>query len=400
MKRILQVTTYDVEVPDHGGKLRAHNIRKALRTDYDVQTLAIEWGETDRIEGLSVMLDQAKMAELKLNGWLIDLGILTYLDAYTEIYAAICAAVRSYNPDIVLLEQPYPWPMVERMLEDGTLGPGTLKIYSSHNVETHMKRKFYADLLTAEEAQQYGDRVEHIEQSAILNCDVMICTTQLDYDFSQELKIRAPARIFKNGHSLSLAPQTVRDNWQARFASASKNVMFVGSMHPPNINGLRDLLAALPADFAETDTKIWVLGGVGLALTEMTDFNPKEHPYVELVGFVDASDIDAVLEMIDAILLPIWEGSGSNLKTAQALLTDKAVIASTFSFRGFEDLMQVDGVLMHEAPEGMARALTTLTPGKRFDRAVDVQGLEWEVILADLSAFIRHSLNGKNGPQA
>lgn len=400
MQRILQITTYDVEVPDHGGKLRSHHIRESLRSAYDVQTLSIEWGDEERTDGLSVVLAQAKMAELKLNGWLIDLGILSYLEAFPTIYSAICEAVRSYAPDIVLVEQPYPWPIVERMIEDGTLNAGTRKIYSSHNVEIDMKRKFYADLFTPEEAQEHGNRIERIEQTAICDCDVMLCTTQLDYDFSQAFNTQAPARIFKNGHRLAPAPQAALDDWQARFASASKNVMFVGSMHPPNINGLRDLLAALPSDFAQTDTKIWVLGGVGPALAGMSNFDPAAQPYVKLVGFVDATDIDAALELSDAILLPIWEGSGSNLKTAQALLTDKTVIASTFSFRGFEEFTQVPGALVVKEPKDLARALSALTPGARFDRAAEVQGLTWEVTLADLNAFVDQSLAGNNGSQS
>ena len=389
MKRILQITTYDIEVPDHGGKLRSHHIRKALRAEYDVQTLSIEWGDNECLLGLAVTLDNARLTEFKLNGWLVDLGLLTYLDATPILFAQICDAVHKFNPDIILVEQPYPWPLVEKLLANGTLRAGTRTIYSSHNVEIDMKRKSYADLFTPEEAEIHSDTVMQIEQNAILECAAMLCTTELDYAFAGKLRAEVPRQVFCNGHSHATHNFEALAKWQDNFTSAALNFAFVGSAHPPNINGIWDLLQALPKSFLAKNTNIWILGGVGPALIDMKAFDPNEYPFVQITGRVDAEDIDAALALSDGVLLPIWEGSGSNLKTAQALLTDRPVIASKFSFRGFENYLSTPGVLISESTSGLANLLANATPASPIERSDCVESLTWEKTLEDLAQFVR-----------
>lgn len=392
MQRILQITTYDIEVPDHGGKLRSHHIRKALRTAYDVHTLSIEWGEAESIDELRVKLDQNRMADMKLNGWLADLGLMDYFDSYRGLYEKMSGAVARFAPDILLIEQPYPLPVVERLIETGAVRRDVKIIYSSHNVEVNLKRKIYADLFEEDKAAVLVTEVEALERGAIGSADVMLCTTQIDDAFAAVLAPDTPRRVFPNGHTRANAPAAAIAKWRALYAGSGRNFAFVGSAHMPNLNGFETLLNAMPESAAEGDLAIWALGTVGPAMQDMKSQLLVRHPYLNITGLMSDEDIDAALQLADAILLPIWEGSGSNLKTAQALLTDRTVIASNFALRGFEPFMDVPGLIIAEGGEDMAAQLMSCPVGQSFARSEAVAQLGWEHILTDLAYFINSHL--------
>jgi hypothetical protein len=397
MKRILQITTYDVEIPDHGGKLRSHHIRKALRRLGDVQTLSIEWGPKEQVDGLRVSLATSRMVDLELNGWLADLGIVQYFDAYPAAYDAMKNNVAAYDPDVLLIEQPYPMPVAERLIADGAIRSSAQIIYSSHNVEVDMKRKIYADLFEPAQAEALVRDVQALERGAMLGCDVLLCTTQIDADFARNVGVTVPSKVYLNGHTPPGEDASARALWSERFAAAARNFVFVGSAHMPNINGVKALLEAMPAAAAAQDLHIWALGNVGCALEDMIPELLARHPYMTITGMVSSEDIDAALSLSDAIVLPIWEGSGSNLKTAQALLTDRTVVAADFAFRGFEQFKGVRGVQIGQTPAEVAQHIMSCPTAGTHDRRTDVAALIWDSILADLPQFVEDALQDKKG---
>ena len=56
-------------------------------------------------------------------------------------------------------------------------------------------------------------------------------------------------------------------------------------------------------------------------------------------------------------LLPILEGGGSNLKTAEALVSGAWVVATPKAMRGFEDFLDEPGLLLAESPAEFRTAL-------------------------------------------
>jgi hypothetical protein len=116
-----------------------------------------------------------------------------------------------------------------------------------------------------------------------------------------------------------------------------------------------------------------------------------------ITGMVSSEDIDAALSLSDAIVLPIWEGSGSNLKTAQALLTDRTVVAADFAFRGFEQFKGVRGVQIGQTPAEVAQHIMSCPTAGTHDRRTDVAALIWDSILADLPQFVEDALQDKKG---
>lgn len=387
--RILQVTTYDVERPDHGGKLRSHQIRRSLRKRFDVQTLSFEWSDHVDTSTLAVKLDQAHWDACGIDGTLSDWGICSFLETDEACYRQVRALIGRYEPDAVLIEQPFLWPLIERFLCDGVLGHGARVIYSSHNVEIDMKRKIYQDTYPPDVASRHVAHVDAIERGVIRACSAAIAVSASDAAYVAEICPEKPLRVYFNGHSRLVS--TAEDcKWQARFASQSRNWVYVASWHPPNINGLRDLVGALATLGNRNDCALWVLGSVGNGLEATTPgFDATAYPWLHIVGPVSGEDIDSAILCSSGVVLPVWEGGGSNLKTAQALLSGKCVLGSEFSFRGFEHCMEEAGVSLTRDADGLARLVVNTIPQANYARSGNVHALEWESILESLPGFIQ-----------
>ncbi|AVF37022.1 hypothetical protein [Rahnella sikkimica] len=386
--KILQMATYDVEQPDHGGKLRSHHIRRSLRTQFTVETLSFEWNDEEDASSLSVQLDQNRWAEFGISGMLSDWGICVFLEKSEKCYEQVCRNVRAFSPEIILLEQPFLWPLVERFINDGTLSPSVKVIYSSHNIEVVMKRQIYQDLFSPEIAKQYTDYVDNIERGVINYCSGAIAVSEIDAKYINKISPGTQVQIYFNGHS---RPQNGPEDkkWQSRFANRDANWVFVGSWHPPNINGLRDLVISLSRQEGDKDFAMWVLGSVGNGLAATTpNFDAKDYPWLNITGLVSAEDIDSAILCSSGIVLPIWEGGGSNLKTAQALLSTKCILGSEFSFRAFEHVLDEPGVFLVKDADSLAKLVTETHPEPNYIRSEKVYALEWERVLQTLPNFV------------
>lgn len=396
--KILQMSTYNVDKPDHGGKLRCHHIRRVLRQHFDVQTLSFEWGDGFDASTMCVMLDKARWETIGIDGMLADWGICTYFEKDNACYEKVCVLLREYAPDAILLEHPFLWPLIERFMQDAVIPSNIKLIYSSHNIEIGMKRKIYQDLYAPDVAARYTEYVDGIEKAAIRSCSAAMVVSSQDAAYVNALATGKPVRVFPNGHTQP-APTPEDDKWQARFAAQGNNWVYVASWHPPNINGLRDLVMALArhADSRE-GIVLWVLGGVGNGLEATTPgFRLEDYPWLRILGPVSGDDIESAILSSSGVVLPIWEGGGSNLKTAQALLSGKCVLGSEFSFRGFEHCAQEPGVMLAPDAESLAKLLVTTAPQALYARSDNVQALIWERTLESLPAFIHETVYADSG---
>ncbi|MET4759013.1 hypothetical protein [Endozoicomonas sp. NE40] len=306
--KILQMTTYDLEQPNHGGKLRSYHIRQKLRESFDVETLSFEWDNRNNYETFQVTLDQGKWEELDLNGLLIDWGICTYLEYYNELYTHVMANVKSYDPDVIFLEQPFLWPLVKRLMVDKVVSPNTKIIYSSHNIEVGMKQKIYFDAFPTKVAQAYTDRVDTMEREVITSAHAALAVSKNDSDYISELAPNISVRVFPNGNSKPVNNEQTQ-KWQKIFSYSECNWVFIGSWHPPNINGLRSLLEAMPDDVDSTRLSLFVLGGAGDGLLSMKGFCQEKYPYLNILGPVSGDDIDAAI-MNSSGIVPTGLGGG------------------------------------------------------------------------------------------
>lgn len=74
---------------------------------------------------------------------------------------------------------------------------------------------------------------------------------------------------------------------------------------------------------------------------------------LELLFELSNIDLDAVKALAHGYLLPIPFGGGTNLKTAEALISEKFVVGTRAAYRGFEQYIDGPGVHVFESPEEM-----------------------------------------------
>ena len=150
--------------------------------------------------------------------------------------------------------------------------------------------------------------------------------------------------IVPNGISKEAFSQSNTKHWKEFFnkESIAKPILFVGSGHPPNYTGFLEMFGD-DSTFLNNGEKVLMAGGVSdyfkheYSLDKVgKDAYVKFWKNIIAVGKLSESDLAAPIDISEIIMLPITTGGGSNLKTAEAILADKKIIATPYAFRGFE----------------------------------------------------------------
>jgi glycosyltransferase involved in cell wall biosynthesis len=104
-------------------------------------------------------------------------------------------------------------------------------------------------------------------------------------------------------------------------------------------------------------------------------------------GFQDVEQLDALLEYANAVLLPITIGEGSNLKTAEALVSTLPIVATTKAFRGFEHFGNSPGVYIADTADEFQAVTRSLMSNLRPEpyRRPGTESLLWP---ASMKPFI------------
>jgi glycosyltransferase involved in cell wall biosynthesis len=153
--------------------------------------------------------------------------------------------------------------------------------------------------------------------------------------------------------------------------------LFIGSAHPPNISGFFETLGD-SLGFLPPDRKICVVGSVASHITEHPHFQrwlPINLSRVISLGLLEDADLAAVKTLAHVFILPITEGGGSNIKTAEALYSGKYVIGTHVSFRGFEEYLCLPGVHRTDTPAQFRETLHRILQAPPL-----VSGDEWQTL--------------------
>jgi hypothetical protein len=96
------------------------------------------------------------------------------------------------------------------------------------------------------------------------------------------------------------------------------------------------------------------------------------------------------MDRASVLLIPITEGSGSNLKTAQALLSGKSVLTTSIGMRGYESYSQLQNLHIEDDPKRfkakLAELLTRPEPAVSRDSSLE---LTWERVLKRATNWIQ-----------
>ena len=202
------------------------------------------------------------------------------------------------------------------------------------------------------------------ERRAVRRADVVLCVSESDAEYF--------ARV---GQQVVVAPNGADD---ALFEidselPASEAVLFFGSYHyEPNALGVsRFLRDGWPVVARERPTARLRLVGMGLGRELAAEAAAADR--VEIVGAVER--LDRELADTRAIVVPIWHGGGTALKTLEALAAARPVAATRFGARGLGFVDRQHGLLA-DAPVDLARAVVTLLEDRALAGSVAAKGRE------------------------
>jgi hypothetical protein len=367
---------------------------------FDVRRLAFCFRDADDLEDLrEPIMDVGRMqfwgsdahkaygpCRHHLSEYLATVAALQTPDILTEFTNYI----RATAPEVILLEHPWTWPLLERLAE---VHSGKVRIvYNSQNVEIALKRRILDEHgITPPSMMLSG--IEALERGLVNHAAGICCCTRVDANIyaswgARRVLVAPNGGVQRDrGHLLDILPWPVEP--------AQSYGLAIGSLHPPNVSGFMNLIApSLP--FLRPYQRVVLAGGAGPEIVQALEAKGLgQIAYERLIslGAVDEFCLDCAIANARVLLLPIQYGGGSNVKTAEALLSRRPMLATVTAMRGFEKFLNVPGVTL-VADEGgeFGRAMLTALDhplGAKCPDCADLSSLLWESTITPLVELMR-----------
>jgi glycosyltransferase involved in cell wall biosynthesis len=394
---IIVLCTYPIKNPKHGGQLRVHSIVNRYRTaGHHVEVVGVLGSATYEDEpGFLEFPGMSRLATVIPNPFLMEdyaIGRL-FVDDY-RAYESLAASIRA-KPDLVHVEQPWLFAFAHKYTKE--YAPAAKIVYGSQNVEWRLKQDIVASYLSADIAQQDADLVKDIELAAIFGADAVICVSESDASWMRSLT-KNPVVVASNG--VRAWQSTVEGRKEAvTVARGFRYALYCASAHLPNITGFFEMLGGGFGSL-KPDERLIVAGAAGYAIAGdvRVHHSAKLSERLVVAGVVSQPCLEGLLDGANCIVLPLTQGGGTNLKTAEALWAGKHIVATTVAMRGFERFIGARGVHLADDSATFKRALRVAMesePLRLSEQEIDERrSVLWENCLDSLTVLI-DNLTGK-----
>jgi glycosyltransferase involved in cell wall biosynthesis len=412
IRRVLGLGTYPIAKPVHGGQRRV----AAFKTFYE--SIGIEYIYACIYDPNQYGPDLLGPDDLPLTatspaeGPVALIGdVLSGRQAATDeaSFQHFADLVQRLRPDALQLEHPFMWPLVNRLR--GTLQAQRLPlIYSSHNVEALLKGEILSvSGVAAALRGNICDQIEQMEAEVSRAAALIVCVSSderrhyLGYQPAAERIVVVPNGVDRPPASnMEYAPY-LREFADRPFA------FMVGSAYPPNIDGFCRYVLADGAFMVPPRKSIAVCGGVGPGILEhpvYQRFVTANSQRIQFFPKIEDPELWSIKTKCHAVLLPIGTGRGSNLKTAEALVLGKWIIATPVAMRGYHAFLETEGLIIANDSVGFrratAQALCSPLPSVSEKSRRAREALYWDRCFAD-GGLVRDvtslvPINGSRGP--
>lgn len=278
----------------------------------------------------------------------------------------------SSKSDLIILDHFSTSPFLEDIIGNVPI------VYNSHNAEIIMMKQLYPN-------DNFVNKIiEKMERLAISSSVAMTYCSKKDFDEIKDYYQSVPndSMYIPNGTEL-------RDKIDYKKRIQSKNIVFLGSNHPPNnlaANKIIDVAKAVP------EYNFVIVGGAG------NDLDKKNLPEnMTTVGFVSNVELDLFLSSSFAFINPMDFGSGTHLKMTKALSYGIPIITSAIGARGFSQTEIDNSMILAENLEDFIIAIRTLSNEKLYERLSNrgfeiAKTYDWEKIKKEYLSFINRLL--------
>jgi hypothetical protein len=357
------VGNYPIRHPVHGGQRRARAIYDAygkagMRVGY---AAVVAPGRYRQYEcgPFDIRHSQRVAAAIREQPLIEDLLCAEGGAQDERVLRHLRHAMKAVQPNVVQFEQPWMWPAMKIVLSAG-LSRVPRIIYSSHNVEAVVKAAVMAGC-PADYRRTACDRMGAIESDLAAHADAVIAVAGSEAAHFRQIGAKR-VHLVRNGSDGRTAPEHLVQQWaHALHTDDLRYAAFVASGHIPNVTGFANMIGSSLA-FLPPNIRIVAMGSVCHPLSQryFTGVNAElNRSRLHLVFEPADADIAAILQIADLIILPITSGGGSNLKTAEALLSQHQIVATSFAFRSFEEFMHLPRVSIEDDPTEFRHAMVT-----------------------------------------
>jgi glycosyltransferase involved in cell wall biosynthesis len=351
LSKILVISaTPEPFLEDHGGKQRLVRLTTSLSKKHDVTLLSLSWaGDTfetkvGNITHISVgvepeVLRVARGRRTTLKKPNND-TLISYYKKYFKKYKARLNQLADTH-DIIVVDHYATGPMTEN------LNNKNIPIfYSSQNCETDLAKQVFPK--NSEDISLVNDT----EKSIIDRSAAIAYCSKDDFDLMKKyFIIDKPAFYIPNGTTY-LPNITFGKNID------SKDIVFIGSGHPPNNIAAEYILkvAALVPEFNFIIAGDCVRGIEGLPATDN----------VTKIKEISNDEVDQMFDTALAFINPMQSGSGTHLKMMKALSYGLPIITSPIGARGFSKSEKDACMIVCTEVDDMVKAIKTISDKKTY----------------------------------
>jgi len=389
-KRILVIGTYPIVNPQHGGQHRVSALVGEYKKKFNTKYVALyrrSFYPDASSDDIAIPEPTGLQSLLDIYTSDVHVGKAAYEDLGTR--ARLEGLIKDFKPNIIHIEQVFPYFGIRSLLKD--LDWKGKLIYGSQNVEYELKRDILSDpQIKHEDSDKVVAEIKSVELEFAKKADLVIACTDSD----GEIYTRQTQKIIiaNNGIALRFAKDSVVDKWRKSFEKRgiTKPVLYIGSAHPPNMKGFHKMVG-FGLGFLPDNARLLLLGGVSDALHQELERQPNYirttfNLRADFLGRVSEDDLAALLVLADTIILPITEGGGSNLKTAEAILANTKVVGTTHAFRSYEQYSNLPNISIADSMLGFRQATFDAVRALKAPRTAlerkQAEGVTWEHTLA------------------
>jgi hypothetical protein len=355
--KLLTLSTFPCDKPRHGGQHRVYNIVNHYQSlGHDVDSAGV-MGSLNYEAHVNFSPYPSGDDFLKVieNPFLMDDWAIGKIFAQSDRHFSDLANRIAVIPDIIHIEHPWLFEFAIRYRQ--FVGRTQMKlIYGSANIEHRLKLSILSGYLPAAAAEEGARRVRDCEVFAIRNADAICCVSEHDHEWSKQF---AKAKCVLAPNGVGRRELTADGLKEANAITGhQKFALYCASAHPPNVTGFFDLFAAGLGSLAP-DQLLVIAGSVGNSISThpLAERIPGIKSRVRVAGEVSESALQGLLETAHAIVLPITQGEGTNLKTAEAIWAKRHVVATSKAMRGFEQFEGSAGISVRDDPHEFLQAL-------------------------------------------
>lgn len=388
--------------PSSGGELRYYHVHKQLGRHYEVAMVS---PTNPFIPPETVIIGDGVVEHRIPKSWrhvflqrLFDRfagfpecsAVIVSLAAYAERrYKAIVDELCERS-DIVVHEFPFLAPHARKR-------DGQLLVYDAHNVEFDLQR----GMLKGPLGRVLSRHVKRLEAVLCRDADVIFATSDEDRRRLIELYRVSPDKIFvaPNGVDVGAVPcvsDIEREQAKRQLGLDGQAVLlFVGSFHPPNIEAVDALIAAVAPRMP--DAFVVVAGSVTRAIAP-----ERMPPNVICLGRISDEAKARLLSATDVALNPMLSGSGTNLKMIEYLAAGVPVVATPVGARGLDVVSGEHAIVVpiDEFPVAIGRLLADGALRARLaagGRRLAEERYDWGRIVDAMHGVIEAALAGIEG---